>query len=36
MDSFALIIITIMSVICGIAAIAVLVDMYNNHKAEAL
>ena len=34
MDIVALTIIAIMSIISGIAAIAVLIDMYNTHKTK--
>ena len=36
MDTVALVIIAVMATISGIAAIAVLVDMYQNHKASAV
>ena len=34
MDIIALTIIAIMSLISGIAAVAVLIDMYNSHKTR--
>ena len=36
MDTVALTIIAIMSTISGIAAIAVLIDMYSNHKTKTV
>lgn len=34
MDTVALVVIACMTTITGIAGIAVLIDMYNSHKAE--
>jgi hypothetical protein len=34
MDTAALVIIACMSTIAGIAGIAVLIELYNSHKAE--
>ncbi len=36
METTALVIITIMSIISGLAATLVLIDMYSNHKTKEL